>query len=271
MEATEFSNTLDFSTDQADYHLHITPSHSASSDIGNIVEEVDAIVVETGTGKYEDISLPGLANQTQYSNFMEENFRADEPSNIFLADIPINEEWIRPDMFFKEFIPSAVTIATFQNNPITGLLAAPYASNLACKGRAMLGWGGNETIDKVVSYSRVSAFLRSAALRSAVTAAKIEEFIAPLVTEEKNHKPEILIEYGGSHADIFPYLKHPALREKVTSLHKELKYSIDPGLDVSYSDKVGEFKFHEDGKMIYPHNNEAGTELIYDKIIHEKI
>jgi len=88
------------------------------------------------------------------------------------------------------------------------------------------------------SYLNLLGFYKSVRLREAVSAYKIEEFIAPEIKERIKHKPYIFIDYGAGHCSLEAFLKHKRLRD----FRKKLKSPFDKLLDSSYLNLVQEFR-----------------------------
>ena len=245
---------LEFSTDNADYRLHLG-WHKKASMIEDLCD-ADAIVLETGFTKYEDWDLGDLLYHPQYEIFIRENIELDEPKPIFFVDLPARKG-LRDRGKFGYFVDCSAE-AFYRVVPFSFSFASPFLLFLAIPFVSLessLLSPKSKALAKINSYLSLSEFYTPSALGSAVSAKKIEENIAPEMKKRKKRKPEILIEYGAGHADIKPYLEHKNLRDFVINLHGFWNYYPR---DKNYLDLIGEINFGDEYGM-------EGGEIIDEK------
>ena len=84
-------------------------------------------------------------------------------------------------------------------------------------------------------------------LRNAITAKKVEEFVAPELEKSLGRKPNILLVYGAGHSGLKDNLQHPGIRNSVLGLYRAINYA---GVDAEYLDKVTNLKIDEKGSYI---------------------
>ena len=114
--------------------------------------------------------------------------------------------------------------------------------------------------------SQYLSFLPAAG-RSALTAEKLEEFVAPKIAQEKGSKPEIYLEYGGLHSDIKKYVENEDLRRTVMGFHSSFNYFPNTSNDM---DRVTEYRFEnfEEGPVNFYEDEERGLEMEYQQIVY---
>jgi len=105
----------------------------------------------------------------------------------------------------------------------------------------MLAIGAMNKTGKFLGYLSLSHLLDLTSYRSAISAEKIEKFVAPEMERRIGRKPRILIDFGFDHVDIENYLKHKKLRNAVLNLHRYLPFKRLTK-DISYESKVGELR-----------------------------
>lgn len=240
-----------FSTDTADYSFNFGWQDTTTK-ISNI-EQFDTIVLETGIERYEDYTLKDLSVQKQYSNLIKENLKMDKAISLFFVDIPskklfknniVNHNFMKSYSVLFTYIPAVLSLPIL---PVGGIFALPFTS--LCLSHLC---GYNKTIDNFNSHLSLSLFYTMGGYRSAISAKKIDEFIAPEIQKRKDEdsKPNIFIEFGCGHNDICFYLKHKKIRDTVIDFNTKLK--IHPVIS-SYLNKVCEMrpKFKECSSRAY--------------------
>lgn len=173
----------------------------------------------------------------QYHRIIEANEKLQQPKPIFFVDLP-------PNKFFKK-IGRELGVVLY---PLymyihfhIGLSYLPWSLPLLLPSLPFLFspfanfWGKS---GKFLSYFSLTRFYDFNTLRDAVSAYKIEEFIAPEMKERIKHKPYIFIDYGTYHSLLELFLKHKKLRD----FRKKLKSPLDRVFDFSYLNLVQEFK-----------------------------
>ncbi|NOQ56302.1 MAG: hypothetical protein GQ477_05880 [Nanohaloarchaea archaeon] len=232
---------LKFSTHNADYSFNFGWHKFKKTDIGSI-ENYDAIVLESGFERYEDFSLKQLSVQKQYSLLIEENLKLDNPLSMFFVDVPTTKLFGDDKLdygcggLYQTLSFCVPAMLSPEILPLSGILAVPFSSvvlSIFC--------GYNKTFDTISSNLSSSLFYTMNGYRSAVSAEKIDEFIAPEIQKRKENdsKPNILIDFGFVHNDLCFYLKHKKIRDAVIDFNSNL--NIHP-IDKSYLDKVCELR-----------------------------
>jgi hypothetical protein len=224
----------DFSTENADYTLHYA-FHTQATEIDNL-ESYDAIVLESGYGNYEEWKYSDLYFNLQYHRIIEANEKLQQPRPIFFVDLP-------PNKFFRKrrklgvflstldvYIPFSISLSYLPWSlpfllPFVSFVFSPFTTFGRKSGRFS-------------SYFSLPHFYSCHTLRDAVSAYKIEEFVAPEMKERIKHKPYIFIDYGAGHSLIELSLKHKKLRD----FRKKLKSPFDRVFDFSYLNLVQELR-----------------------------
>ncbi len=204
-----------FSTDIADYVLAYG-NHTVTTP-GEYAAGCDAFVLETGFNRYEETTLEDLIKFVQYTQVMQKN-EASYRKPVFFTDIPPNELFRTVGYVadgYVQSIPYVILFLAALCNPYLALgLSLPLLSMMTIP---LCGY--TKITDKAISYFRLTDFYSSAAYRSAVTAHKLEDFIAPEIEKRICRRPTIYIEYGAGHCDIEPYVKQSWLRDTVLGYH----------------------------------------------------
>ncbi|UCC91328.1 MAG: hypothetical protein JSV39_03365 [Candidatus Aenigmatarchaeota archaeon] len=236
-----------FSTKRADYYLYPGTHKTKTVVDENILKNIDALVLESGFYSYEhkERRIDKLLRPGQYErlvkNFLFSNGERD--SSIFIVDLPVGKflEEKEKGYAINNIIDTVVLVSPMILNQkfLLPLLSLSYFGS---------GFRGkNNTYDAFINYLSLSRFYTSSGLRSAVSAGKTEDFVAPYVEKKKGKRPEILIEYGMLHGDIEPYIKHKFLREGVKKLHSLWRYLPR---NREYLDKVCEFSCYRKGDVL---------------------
>lgn len=229
-------------TDNANYGIH-SGIHVLPSDIGqDLIEDSDAIVLETGSMDYESVSENEIGNARmhgQYDRILERN-EEENPSDIYFVDTPSRHgtiSYLMTESFLKEVIPYNVAGGSLMSiNPALAPLALPFMSSAYGSIFARATGKG----EKSIGHLQTSQFYTGTGLRSAISAKKMEEFVAPRVSEEIDDKPNILVDYGAGHLDLAPYLEHPKLRDSVIKINSLWDHYP---INKSYLDKVCQFSY----------------------------
>jgi hypothetical protein len=232
---------LEFSTASANYKLYLC-LHPLENEID--IANADALVLETGFSDYDELQLLTLLSLPSYRDSVLKNIKLSKPKPIFFVDLP-PAKFLRKDKncyFLLNSIEAAEIILPFSlvgmYYPLTLPLFLPLISelfhliNLKSKNFA-----------KINSYLSLSLFYSGSGLRSAISAKKIEEHIAPELRKRKGDKPNILIEYGAGHVDLKSYLSHKKLRNFVIEFHKLLNFIP---YDKNYVNQICEINFDEE-------------------------
>jgi hypothetical protein len=221
----------EFSTRNANYRLDYI-IHGLQTEFKNL-EDCDGIIIESASHPYKYVNLSDILTNFQY---IRKNLELEKPKPIFLCDLPVKKSLYNIgnlEYFFSLYsaletmIPWILLSGFLSFPPLIFLPILPYSFCVVKPG-------------KLSAYSSLILFYSLFAYRSAVTAEKIESFIAPEISRRIKRKPYICIEYGASHSDIEVYLKHEKLRRAVIGFNKNILSSRI--LDKGYINKVLEIR-----------------------------
>lgn len=232
----------EFCTANACYRLHYKVNFRKTH-IDDI-EKFDAIVIETGFNSYEEWGLPFLLYDPQYCLVSRKNVTLKNPKPIFYVDIPQTERMRKLNLIgylltrpFEAFFTfAAVFLSPYLPLSVKWMPTIPLFSYIS-------GLGAIDKTGNFLGYLSLSRVPDLMSYRSAISAKKIEEFIAPEIENRVGRKPNILIDFGAAHADMEVYLKHKKLRNAVLKLHRYLPLK-QLAKDISYESKVCELR-HE--------------------------
>ncbi len=87
-------------------------------------------------------------------------------------------------------------------------------------------------------------------LRNAITARKVEEFIAPELRQKLGRKPNVLLVYGAGHSGLKEDIEHQRLRNFYIGLYSRLGF---PGIDSTYLDTVTNVSIGQNGDFSLEH------------------
>ncbi len=248
---------MKFETENAKYNLH-PAFHNKITEAKNL-EDYDAIILESGTLKYEN-DLSYFSNYKQYEKIIKDVFELKKP--VYSVDMPskISENVFKDIIGYAAIETAEIIIpfyVSFSAPPATLPLALPLVSLILSPGNSI------NSIAEADSYLSLSKFYMPAGFRSAISAKKIEEHIAPAIGEEKGEKPNIFVEYGAGHVDMKHYLKSKRLRDSVIKLHSLWNYFP---LDRDYLNLIKEFSFDGNplnlGEVVSNHDYDDGHKEI---------
>lgn len=217
-------------TDNAQYLLHPNFHKNISNLSDVILNEADAMILETGPYRYSEWNLNNLSNVSQYSNIVED-FLDQEPRPIYNVDIDYDENIFA----LEKFTP--------------GPVISRVSGHVANKGIMM----------DFCSKLQVLNFHSSAGLRSAFMAEKSDKMVSKDLIDEFDRKPTIFMEFGAGHLDIKKYLEDENLRSNILSLHEKINFGH---LRNNQIGKICKYEFTEGA------GNQLGN-LEYKKIIYE--
>ncbi len=251
---------MKFETENAKYNLN-PGRHSRTTK--EDVKGFDVIILESGPSKYENIKLGSLNDFHQYKKISEDASRLKKP--IYIVDMPTVDSEIWFDMQKAEMIAPLYMI------PLALLYAPPPAALPLISAFSLPTISGllpninAKPVTEINSYLSISNFYTPCGFRSAISAKKIEENIAPAIRKKKGEKPKIFVEYGGGHVDMKHYLKSNILRESVIKLHSIWNYFP---FDIEYLNLIKEFNFDNEpvalGEIVSNHDYEDNhKEIIY--------
>lgn len=234
---------VEVETAEAMYLQHPAAHHATTCISGERMQGMDAVVLESGVHRYEDVTIDDLAGMPQYKNLVVQCRECDVP--IFLVDLPYRGA----DAGAYAATATALgapcvlgVIGAAHVHPVLGLFALPAMS---------LCWGGSNRsswMNAVARYMQIGAAYTSLGFRSAVAAKKIVSSVVPRLPRRQ---PTVLIEYGAAHLDIGVYLQHARLRDAVIRLHRQAPVRF---VDRDYLQKVCAFRF----------KNGACTKSVYE-------
>lgn len=212
--------------------------------IGNL----DAIVIESGTNDDPEKAIGNPTYDYLIKNLVSTNTRIpiyvtdirnkEEYNKQYANDMELFDRW--SDRFFGlaifGFFPASL-INLFKNN-ITSSDRVTPSNKVKMSRRAFIGVGFvgltglgitklpsycsekctenkevNDIFRKIVSW-RSRKFPYFSTLRDAVTAEKVENFIAPLLRDRLDRKPTIAIVFGANHASLGEFIKNKEERKE---------------------------------------------------------
>lgn len=205
------------STDAAEYVLH-PGSHRATTELATeTLRDIDGVVLESGVHPYETVTLAELEQNTQYAELVDH--AVDRHMPVFLVDVPYQSSGAKTMLMETLLLGAPFLLGMYgmlHGHPgFSGLLVPALAT---CTG----GSAASQRVNRAASYLQLSGAYTSLGFRSAMTAAKLDAFVAPHLSEQVDGKPRILVEYGAGHLDIAAYLRHPTLRKHVVRAGKRL-------------------------------------------------
>ncbi len=230
---------ITYSTDTANY-IQSAARHDETTEVDDWFEEVDTVVLETGVVPYEELRTFDLLAHTQFEELMGKGVE-EEIESLYAVDVPLEEEmeqtreWIGLRRIMEAAAATAGVYLAYASHPGFAATAFPFLHTISAYA------ANNGHLKETSSLTGLSHFYDATAFRSAVSARKIDEFVAPKEAAKRGEKPTIYLEYGAAHLDMKHYIKHDWLRDVVIGLHGLHDYpSI---LDGSYMDKVCEINF----------------------------
>lgn len=255
-----------FETDTAEYLLPVSTHDREARYAPEVHEEIDAVVLETGRHRYEDMDPEFLHGYDDYGAhhlrpLLEDSIEHDNP--IYYVDLPSSfpdNDWISiADQAGRWAVPAlGGMMGAAARHPEALVLTAPAF---------FAGLGGflqEKGAEPLAAYAHLLGNMATpAGLRSAVTARKVEEDVAPELGGDGG-KPTLLLQYGRNHHDVVPYMRAPRLRDGVIAAHRLTAYGSHDG---SYVRKIGELRFGEgDETFVDP---ESGEETLYSHAVRE--
>ncbi len=276
-EVMEFDEVLSFSTDTADYHFY-PGMHSEASPTADLMQEMDAMVLEEGW--YQRADVGHLSENCQYGGAIRANLR-DGQNPIYFVDTQVPEvtpdgdvDWndvrARIGLIYAQVVGGIVATGgggiggVVAGHPEAGVLALPLAGIM---GGLAANKVENDEFRNATAYTQISyAFLPLTGGRSALSAEKIDEFVAPKVAEDVGRRPDIYVEYGAGHLDIKPYLQHPTLRKSVMAFHDNFGYFPS---NSQYTEVVSEIRFDDFDDLTNEYITVEGDRIEYQKTFYE--
>ncbi len=207
------------STDNAVYLLH-PGQHTETSRIDtDVIERVDAVVLENGTQPYDDVTVDWLEAQPQYRELVAQCRDTKTPIAVADAPYPGSSSWMYLSEVAELGLPCAAGIlGLLHGYTALGALTVPAFAF------AFGGAGHSERMNRLAGYLQLSGAYTWSGFRSAVTAEKLDSVVASQLAAESDIPPTILVEYGAGHLDIGSYLRHPWLRRQVINTHRRLSF-----------------------------------------------
>jgi hypothetical protein len=234
-------------------YLIVFERHSKnSSNLADLVGrcKCNAIVIETGMETYEDVGIYPSISFPELRETVLKNLSLRDPNPIFYVDMPYRMGHIKA--FSAEIaqtvgpLLAGAFLANF--NAIPQLCFIPFAIPLAS---LIIGALPSRHLAGALGDIELGHFYTSASLRSAVSAEKMDNFIAPAL-QRQDQKPIILVGYGSGHHDIITYLEHERLRKTMIKLHWLWGYYPS---DKRYLDRISEVNYNGNpldlGEVVY--------------------
>jgi hypothetical protein len=239
----------------SDGTCHLYPGqHDESTTVPDaVLDAVDGVVVEEAATPYEHLRLDELREHRQYETVLRSNIDGARVP-VFVLDLPPagGREAYRsryPDTLV-ELVTVAVVLAAVAS---LGLLADITAALVLCLPLVMLfiihfvptgvvqrqDYLGR-VVRKFLAYGQVVNGYSLAAARSAAVAETLDTCLLPYLRAELGSRPELFLDYGFGHLDIYTYLRFPRLREVVLRCYR---WHNVTDRDWSYLDAVLTFEF----------------------------
>lgn len=266
---------IDFSTDKADYRLLYTVHRRPVQDPILTNGTYDAFVIEAyHTEEFFDVLWKSPLKR-DYEGIFSETQKNKKP--IYIVDV-LTEI---PAIFFERLSNATlVVLGLFQ--AYTGIeqlrrimrdeirmsrrrfLKSIGVESARTIGGAYLAFdfisGGFPTFfsDYPEGLARANSLRRHLLptpvieLRNAISARKIEEFVAPGLQRRINRKPKIVLVYGAGHSGLKEDLEHRGLRDFYINLYQRIGYA---GIDTTYLDVVTTLSLIPDGGYKLEHRN----------------
>jgi hypothetical protein len=185
------------------------------------LERVDGLVLEEAGTKYERLELDELRGQKQYKQTLQVNLDRNR-APVFVADIPPKggrtayHEGRYTDTF-SEIITVALALAVIGilgallGIPLTLCLCLPFGILLIFHvmptGLVQQAGYVGEVLRRLLAYGQVMNSYSLAAARSAAVAETLDRFLLPYLRRQSGSRPELLVDYGATHLDIYMYLQ----------------------------------------------------------------
>ncbi len=238
----------------------------------------DGIVLETGFDPYYKVGPEVLLATKGCDMLLLSNLMLEHPLPIFYADLPSPPVFNKAKnstlgyfahVFIVGMVPSmSSALLAFTHVPYTLPLGLPFAIEFVNGALALaIAPHENKKLNKMVGYAMLSNFWTAAGFRSAATAQKVDDFIAPALQEKLGRKPSIALRYGAGHADLIPLLSHRRIRNAIMAVHKK-----DWLVDRQYVTRVSEINFDGEplqlGPIVWQKEEEASVGPINYKYQH---
>src|SRR5271157_5243700 len=205
-------------TESANYLMSFERHYKARSNSTDYIGKCDAFVLETGAETYKGAGIEMGWKDVQ--ELVLRNSQSESPKPIFYVDIPTKINYLNE--------------LAVEMLPVLGMFALGYA--IICTGglwaiplmipaiSSVSGVFHNKHSAEALGYIELGMCFAFRSFRSAISAEKIDNVIAPALQEKLGKKPTILTHYGFGHLDMIPYLKHKTLRKDIIGMHKLWHY-----------------------------------------------
>ena len=236
-------NMMGFSTPEANFFLRLS-RHKVESEVPqDVLDALDAAVVETGLNDYETLPLEAF-NDTSYESLV--NSLKEKKTPIFYVDV-LPSRLVRKISYgniivlaaFIDAFPALTTTFLTLVHPLFFLGSVYFTWQFLFQALS----AGSSSKGSLERHSLLHARLTInplVGLRSALSAEKIMKEVVPTVAGEKGRKPNILIDFGGNHYDIKAFLEREDIRSRILRAFRLLGY---PLLDKTYINKVGRLNY----------------------------
>lgn len=236
---------------------HIHPgNHGETTTVpAAIVREVDGVVLEEAATPYERLELDDFRAVEQYAAALGTALDGERPT-VYAVDVPLAggvEAYHERGLdTFLELVLVAGGLAVLG---IVGLLLGVVLAPLLCVPLLVLLLVGylppgvvsrpgrlGGALRRTIAYAQLVNGYSAAAARSAAVAETLDAHLLPYLRAEHGRRPELFVDYGAAHLDIYAYLRHPRLRRAVLRCYR-LHNLTDR--DWSYLDAALAFEFDD--------------------------
>lgn len=196
----------------------------------NVSEPMHRLMCRNLVGKQKPVFLPDM-NLSGYSHSYQSKDGFRDDINRFANEFGGMAPWFTAALSSLGLSSIAGSITYL--NAIGGVSAAVFATVLALR-------LADQMEVNVPAELRLITFYTPGAMRSAVVAEKIEQYLGPELESRKGEKPTLYLNYGLGHRDLELFLKRPQLRELVIKLHATAGY---PTMKPESRNTITEFRF----------------------------
>lgn len=235
---------------------HLFPGqHRQSTTVqDSVLEAVDGLVLEEAGTRYEHLLLDELREHRQYESILRSNIDGNRVP-VFVIDIPPEggRESYHAGRYADTFIEliivavvlavvgslgfaGGITVAPVLCLPLLMLVIVHFLPASAVQRPDYVG----KAIRRLLAYGLVVNGYSLAAARSAAVAEALDTHLLPYLRNELDSRPELFVDYGFAHLDIYTYLQHPLLRQIVLRCYRWHNFT---GRDWSYLDAALTFEF----------------------------
>ncbi len=251
-----------FSTKNANYwlvyscHLKVNKEPIFSE---KQIKTLDAIVLESGaTDLLEKDGIEKLLKFNQYSYIIKNALKQEKMPLFYFTDVKLTPLGFWTSIFLDDAVPILIFYSgvcgarnkkikrrKFLSYAFKGIGALALLKLFTPMVSCYVGVTNSkaENLPKFISEINYVVPTPIAEFRNAVTAKKLEDFIAPKLYKELGRKPNIAIVFGAAHAGIKEDLLNKHRRERIIHLMKKLEKKFKNYRLLKDTDIVVELQF----------------------------